>query len=117
MDASWSKFVTMLEYKAVWHDRVVQKISRFYPSSQTCSCCQHVNPEVKDLEVREWTCPSCNTHHLRDWNAAINIRDEGLKLLTAVGAPEVSNAYGETVRPGEIQAGLVELGITRLVVV
>ncbi len=117
MDASWAKFVDMLEYKSLWHDRVVQKISRFYPSSQTCNCCGYVNPEVKELEVREWTCPKCNAHHLRDWNAALNIRDEGLRLIAAVGAPDAQNAYGECVSPGVIQAALCEVGITRLEVV
>jgi len=86
MDASWSKFEDKLEYKALWHDRLVQKVSRFYPSSQTCNCCKSINPLVKDLEVREWTCPQCNAHHLRDWNAAKNILDEGLRLLVAAGA-------------------------------
>ncbi len=99
MDASWAKFVDMLSYKAEWHDRVVQKVSRFYPSSQTCNCCQFVNPEVKELEVREWTCPKCNIQHLRDLNAAKNIRDEGLRLLVAAGASETQNAYGECVSP------------------
>ena len=112
MDAGWAKFVNMLEYKALWHDRIVQKVSRFYPSSQTCNCCGFVNPELKKLDVREWTCPKCDAHHLRDWNAAINIRAEGLRLLTAVGMPEVSNAQGELIRPEATQAEIVEMGIS-----
>lgn len=98
MDASWSKFVDMLQYKAEWHDRVVQKVSRFYPSSQTCNYCGYINSKVKNLEVRDWDCLKCNAHHLRDWNAALNIRDEGLRLLAAVGAPDALNAYGDGVR-------------------
>ncbi len=114
MDAGWSKFVSMLSYKAIWHDRVVQKVSRFYPSTQTCSSCGYINPEVKDLAVREWICPQCNGHHLRDWNAAINIRNEGLRLLVAAGASETQNACGELIRPGVILAEIVETGIPRL---
>ena len=114
-DASWSKFVAMLEYKALWHDRLVQKVGTFYPSSQTCNSCGFVNPLVKDLKLREWSCPGCSNYNLRDKNATLNILSEGLRLLTAVGTPEViKNACGELVSPGFFQAEIIEAGITRL---
>lgn len=80
-DSSWSEFVTQLEYKANWHDRKIQKINTFYPSSQLCSNCGYQNPNTKDLNIREWICPECNITHDRDINAATNILNEGLKLL------------------------------------
>jgi putative transposase len=111
-DASWYKFVTMLEYKALWHDRIVQKVGTFYPSSQTCHHCGFINPLVKDLKLREWSCPHCHNYNYRDENPARNILSEGLKILTAaVGAPDALNACGELVRPGVIQAEIVEAGI------
>jgi putative transposase len=114
-DASWAKFVDMLEYKSLWHDRITQKVSPFFPSSQTCNCCGFVNPEVKDLKVREWVCPVCSTNHLRDYNAALNILREGLKIIqAAVGAPEAKNACGHEVRLGNSQALVDESGIMRL---
>ena len=82
-DVSWSEFVRMLKYKALWHDRIIQQIDTFYPSSQLCSNCGYKNPNTKDLKVRQWTCPDCGHTHDRDVNAAINILNEGLRLLSA----------------------------------
>ena len=77
-DASWSTFVTMLEYKADWYGKNILKIGRFAPSSKTCSCCGHINKELT-LKDREWTCPKCNSVLDRDVNAAINIKSFALK--------------------------------------
>ncbi len=80
-DVSWSEFMRQLEYKAEWFDKVIVKIEKFYPSSQLCHVCGYKNTEVKDLKVREWDCPQCRTYHDRDVNAAMNILNEGLKIL------------------------------------
>ncbi|OOL79868.1 transposase, partial [Enterococcus faecium] len=76
-DVSWSKFVTKLQYKADWYGRKIIKVDKWFPSSQICSECGHKDGK-KSLEIREWTCPVCHTHHDRDINASINILTEGL---------------------------------------
>lgn len=80
-DVSWSEFVRQLEYKASWYGKTLVKIDPFYPSSQTCNVCNEKFPITKDLKVRKWTCPNCGTDLDRDTNAAINILNEGLRIL------------------------------------
>ena len=80
-DCGWYELTRQISYKSDWNNRQYIKIGRFVPSSQTCSCCGYINIETKDLSVRQWTCPQCRTVHDRDVNAAINILNEGLRLL------------------------------------
>lgn len=79
-DASWSTFVTMLEYKADWYGKNILRIGQFAPSSKTCSNCGSINKELT-LKDREWTCSSCSTVLDRDVNAAINIKSFALKNI------------------------------------
>ncbi len=94
-DASWGRFVTMLTYKAEWNDKEIVKINRFFPSSKTCNCCGYINQNLT-LDIREWTCPSCNTKLDRDLNASINILNEGNKILSS-GTDDYRR--GDEIRP------------------
>ena len=80
-DASFGEFRRQLEYKANWHNRIISVVDPFYPSSQLCSRCSSQWDGTKNLAVRGWVCPSCGAGLDRDINAAINIRNEGLRLL------------------------------------
>lgn len=79
-DNGWNMFVNMLGYKLAWQGKQLVKVDKWFPSSQLCHKCGHKNEETKNLSVREWDCPDCGTHHNRDKNAAINIREEARKI-------------------------------------
>jgi putative transposase len=94
-DTSWSKLISMLEYKALWNDKQIIKIDRFFPSSKQCSCCGWINQNL-DLSIREWTCPNCKTKLDRDLNASKNILKEGIKTLSS-GTDDYRR--GDEIRP------------------
>ena len=93
-DASWTMFLNMLTYKAEWNDKRIIKVSRFYPSSKTCHHCGYIKKDLS-LADREWICPVCGTVLDRDANAAQNILDEGLRIISA---GTVDYTGGEEVR-------------------
>ncbi len=80
-DVSWSEFRRQLTYKSQWYGRKLSVIGRYYPSSQICHVCGYRDSK-KSEDIREWTCPHCNSELDRDINAAINILNEGLRLLS-----------------------------------
>ena len=82
-DNGWGMFTTFLKYKLEEQGKRFVKVDKFFASSQTCSCCGYVNKETKNLAVRAWECPQCGVHHDRDVNAAVNIRNEGMRIVLA----------------------------------
>jgi putative transposase len=91
-DVSWSKFVTMLKYKAEWNGKNLIQIGRYDPSSKKCSSCGNVYYDLK-LEERTWICKSCLKEHDRDVNAAVNILQFGMEQ-TELKCPENASSIG-----------------------
>jgi len=79
-EMNFGEFVRILEYKANWYGRVVVKVDRFYPSSKTCNHCGYIKKDLK-LSERQWVCPVCGEIIDRDYNAACNIKDEGMRII------------------------------------
>ena len=80
-DASLSEIIRQLEYKSIWNNKKLYKIDTYYPSSQICSKCGYKNNKIKNLNIREYTCPNCHNELDRDYNAAENIMFEGIKMF------------------------------------
>ncbi|MEA5537812.1 RNA-guided endonuclease TnpB family protein [Limnoraphis robusta Tam1] len=96
-DTNWGELVRQLTYKAEWYGRELIKIDRWFPSSKRCSNCGYI-AERMPLNIREWVCPKCNSHHDRDINASINILAAGL-AVSACGAT-VRAEQSKSVKPG-----------------
>ncbi len=116
-DCGWAEFTRQLKYKSEQDGKTYLEIDRFFPSSKTCHVCLNQVGSLP-LDVRSWICSSCGTKHDRDVNAAINIRDEGLRLIalgssaTALGG-KVSQKVG---RKKSVSNALpVELGSPRYI--
>ncbi|NET25773.1 RNA-guided endonuclease TnpB family protein [Okeania sp. SIO1I7] len=95
-DVGWGIFVNFVAYKLDKEGKVLVEIDRCFPSSKLCCNC-HYQVDEMPLDVREWTCPSCGTRHDRDGNAAINIRAEGIRMLSVSGTGTAAD--GGEVRP------------------
>ena len=80
MDNGYGMFLSMLEYKLADRNKYFVRVDKWYPSSQICSCCGKRHPEMKDLNIRTFTC-GCGLSIGRDRNAAINVLQEGLRIL------------------------------------
>lgn len=80
-ELNFGEFKRILEYKANWYGRKLIFVDRFYPSSKTCNHCGYINKKLK-LSDRQWVCPDCGEIIERDYNAALNIRDEGIRLIS-----------------------------------
>ncbi|MFD6997011.1 RNA-guided endonuclease InsQ/TnpB family protein [Streptomyces mirabilis] len=83
-DAAWTELRGMLDYKCQWYGRQLVVVDQWYPSSKTCSACGYHLGKLL-LNVREWMCPACGTHHDRDVNGAKNLLAVG-QAVTACGA-------------------------------
>jgi putative transposase len=81
-DEGFGMFRTFVQYKAERAGKHFVKLDKWYASTKTCSHCGYKNNDIT-LKTKEWYCPNCDTYHLRDHNAAINIKREGIRLVLA----------------------------------
>ena len=96
LDAAFGETVRQWKYKSLWNNTHAVQADRFFPSTKLCSECGYKNNNLT-LSDREWTCPSCETRHSRDGNAALNLKAEGIRILVASGHVETLNDCGQCV--------------------
>ena len=103
-DCGWGELIRQLDYKSSWYGRILIQVDRFFPSSKRCNPCGHVLDKLP-LEIREWTCPNCQSHNLRDFNACLNLLAVGQTVLRCDPGESYSpkeraprQAYGDTSR-------------------
>ena len=97
-------FIERIRQKAADTGTHFVAVPRFEPTTKTCSACGYVLPTI-DLDTKHWTCPQCHTRHDRDHNAAINIRDKGIKLLKAKPKEKLPLAEGNVMSAKKATAG------------
>ncbi len=101
-DVGWGMFTNFLAYKLEKKGGKLIEINRWFPSSKLCSECYYQVDEMP-LDVREWTCPHCGTHHDRDGNAAINIRAEGIRMLRQAQQQLKTDGTAVSAEGGEVR--------------
>jgi putative transposase len=98
-DASFSTFLSMLEYKCDWYGKLFNKVDKWFPSSKQCSNCGYKNVDLQRSDSN-WICSDCGTEHDRDINAAINIHNQGLLDVYNLKSEELPDyRRGEELRP------------------
>lgn len=81
-DLAWGSFLQLLDYKLEDQGKKLVKVNKWFPSSKTCHNCGYIFAELT-LDMRSWECPICHTVHDRDKNAALNIKNEGMRIVSA----------------------------------
>lgn len=105
-DASWGELVRQLKYKSMWYGKVFDKVDQYFASSKTCSNCDYKMGQMP-LSIRTWTCPSCDTTHDRDINAAVNIKNQAMsQLYNWLELVHISEESPENIRGEEVRLGV-----------
>lgn len=106
VDTSWYTFVNKLIWKSQFNNCLVIQADRFYPSSKTCNNCGYINRDLT-LKDRVWTCPECGSTIIRDQNAALNLKDNAIKLLVGEIKSTLGMEHTEVMSMEDIEVSLM----------